>query len=410
MGDNISQYLTYQHNVQRYFREHAEKYAGVIIPISIAVSFPTGTYGFVRALCAKHQHNYAIDPRTPLFQRRWNRDNLREPHKKMAAVLGDIFVKKGLTGYLDASGFADEVVINEVAKKCIEFQTRFRTREEDTKKLKKYKKLLGVANLEELGEPQFLIPPYFLFNQRGDEWYKINVKCIQRSVAMDTRINMQPVIHFRDWEKVGDWDGVFNDMKTSQIEAIWFYPDEYKEHEASLGSLKKYRASVEGAVKRNLRTCVLFGGYYSILMSYFGLEGFGNGIGYGEWRSSKYHRGGIAMKRVYVPKLHRYLDAPTAQHIIEKDSEHFASESEFLYECATTTKNLQDDEVTLAQCLDHFMESRQAETQFVANNGIEEAIEELQETCEHLKEIGPAEREEYGNSLERWREALETSE
>ena len=66
---DIEQYITYQHNVQRFFREHSEKYTGVIIPLSIATSFPTGTYGFVRALCSKHNLKYAIDPRTPLFQR-----------------------------------------------------------------------------------------------------------------------------------------------------------------------------------------------------------------------------------------------------------------------------------------------------------------------------------------------------
>ena len=44
-------YLTYQHNVQSYFREHADKYEGVIVPLSIATAFPTGTYGFVRQSC-----------------------------------------------------------------------------------------------------------------------------------------------------------------------------------------------------------------------------------------------------------------------------------------------------------------------------------------------------------------------
>ena len=113
MANAIRHYLSYQHNVQKYFRDYKDVYDGVLIPLSIAISFPTGTYGFVRALCARDkQKQYAIDPRTPLFQKHWNRaKGVRDPHLKMGEVLGEPFKTKGLTTYIEAADFQDDEVI-----------------------------------------------------------------------------------------------------------------------------------------------------------------------------------------------------------------------------------------------------------------------------------------------------------
>ena len=182
------------------------------------------------------------------------------------------------------------------------------------------------------------------------------------------------------------------------------YPDCYKEHEEGIDSLRNYRAAVETTASEGLAPYALFGGYYAILMQYCGLRGFGNGIGYGEWPDSGYHRGGTAMTRVYVMKLHRYLDAPDAQHIIERDPEYFADDTELLSECAATGRRLSD--LTQAECLDHFMECRYAEMEFVSNNSLASAARELGETCDHLERIGPIEANKYGVSLKRWADAL----
>ncbi len=400
----LEQYITYQHNVQRFFRQHSEKYAGVIIPLSIAVSFPTGTYGFIRALCCKHNHKYAIDPRAPLFQRIWDRKNVRNPHKKMAQIMGEPFVDKGLTSNLEPKDFSEKAAIKEVTEKCIGFQIDFKTREEDARKIKKYKELLGVSELSDLGDPQFLIPPYFLFETTDDEWYSISIECIKYAADMKLVIPIRPIMHFRKFADEIKWSMALRLLMDLRIYACWLYPDDYKEHEESIESLEKYARVVREIASKGVRPYALFGGYFAILMNYFGLCGFGNGIGYGEWRSSKYHRGGTAMTRIYVLKLHRYLDAPTAQHIINKDPEYFARDSDLLAECANSGKKLTD--LTVIECLDHFMECRHMEMQFVFNNTMSAAVAELEETCKHLEKIGPFEKEKYGDSLNRWKTVL----
>jgi hypothetical protein len=74
------------------------------------------------------------------------------------------------------------------------------------------------------------------------------------------------------------------------MSALWYYPNFFKEHEADETELELYRTAIEAAVSNELEPFTLFAGYFGILMNYFGLKGFGNEIGYGEWRDSGYAR------------------------------------------------------------------------------------------------------------------------
>jgi hypothetical protein len=188
------------------------------------------------------------------------------------------------------------------------------------------------------------------------------------------------------------------------IDAYFIYPNYFKEHEASVENLSSYRNAVELSSKTGVSPYTLFGGYFAILLHYFSLSGFGNGIGYGEWRDSTYHKGGLASNRIYIYKLHRYLAPEVAQGLIDKDPDYFASDTDLLSECVTQRRPL--FELSQAECLDHFMECRHMELEFIKSQSLVDAIAELNTTNEHLTEIGPVERNEYGDSLARWVDAL----
>jgi hypothetical protein len=391
--------------VQRYFKEHREKYQGVLIPFSIATTFPTGTYGFVRALCAAgRDKQYALDPRTPLFQKAWNRENVRAPQEKMAEVLGPPFATKGLSGNLQPADFAKDSVIDTVTETCLNFQLAFRTRKEDERKLKKYKKLLGLTEMENLSPPQFLIPPYFQFNDEQDLWFTISMRCVAASMKYNQSAPIRPVTHFQVWSSVNDWIAFWNRFKKLRIDEAWLYPNNFKEHDADLEELKRYREAVQAATGCDIKAFALFGGYFALLLSYSGLKGFANGVGYGEWRDSGYHRGGTAENRVYVLKLHRYLDSPLAQVLLDKDPEYFAGDTELLSECVDAERPL--NTLSQAECLDHFLECRKQELEFVASNPASAAVAEIDETLKRLKVIGPMEKERYGTSLKKWRDVV----
>jgi len=398
-------YLTYQHNVQKYFREHSDKYDGVVIPLSIATAFPSGTYGFIRALCSRHADTqYAIDPRNALFQKQWDRTNVRPPHEKMAGVLGEPYLSKGLSRPLDPGDFDDESVLQEHVRLCLEFQKQFRLRSDDERKLEKYKTLLGMKSLTSLKQPQFLIPPYYQFSAIGDPWYDVSIRSTDASLAYHDGIPVRPAIHFSRWEDIPDWSACLSALTRADIEEFWFYPNNFKEHDAMSEELTAYRKAVEDAASRGLRPFALFGGYFAALLSYAGLAGFGNGVGYGEWRDSGYHRGGTAATRIYLLKLHRYLDAPKAQDLIDRDPEYFGGDSEIVAGYVDSGDSVVD--MSQAEALDHFMECRKQELDFVQSESLDAAMAELEETTSRLKEIGPQEAESFGKSLTNWREAM----
>ena len=398
-------YLTYQDNVQRFFREHSEKYHGVIIPMSIATSFPSGTYGFVRALCSRHNYiEYSIDPRNALFQDQWNRSNVRPPHEKMASELGEPYTTKALSQALEPADFDDDSVLRENVKLCIDFQKQFRMRSEDKRKLDKYQKLLGLKSLDPLKQPQHLIPPYYQFSSFTDPWYNVSMNSTQAALPHRDGIPLRPVLHFNQWAGIGDWASCFSKLTESGINELWYYPNNFKEHNASAEELTAYRDAVANAVSKELLPFCLFGGYFAALMSHFGLAGFGNGIGYGEWRDSGYHRGGTASIRIYLQKLHRYIDAPAAQNLIDNDPDYFGRDSEILSGYVDSRRSVVD--MSQQETLHHFMECRKQELEFVESHSISEAISELNTTISKLKKIGPLEHEKYGDSLGRWRDAI----
>ncbi len=398
-------YLTYQHNVQKFFREHSDKYDGVVIPLSIATSFPGGTYGFVRALCSRHPDvQYSIDPRNAIFQKAWNRSKVRAPHKKMVAVLGEPYSSVALSRDLMPTDLADDATLRENVESCLEFQKCFRTRSEEQRKLRKYQKLLGVDTLSPLKEPQHLIPPYYQFSSLSDPWYTVSLRSVQASNGYREGIPVRPVLHFRAWEGIRDWGPCFAALGDAGIEELWYYPNYLREHHAGEGELSAYRKAVKDAVSNQLQPYSLFGGYFAVLMSYFGLAGFGNGIGYGEWRDSGYHRGGTAVTRVYLLKLHRYVDAPTAQSLIDRDPDYFGNDSEIVAGYVDAGKSVVD--MSLEETLDHFMKCRKQELEFVQTRPLDDAISELKETGSRLTAIGPLEEKKFGAPLARWQEAI----
>jgi len=400
----LTHYLCYQHNVQRFFIRHIEKFDGVVVPFSIAASFTSGTYGFLRALLAKDQtKQFALDPRSALFQQGWNRLHAREPHRKMAAIFGAPFTTIGLQRALTPQDFS-KTEIEGITRACIQYQLDFRVLQEQQRKLEKYRKLLGIDTIPQIANPQHFVAPYFRFSDINDAWYEICMSCIEHAASFVPADQLCPIVHFAAWPEAGDWQTVAARLTKAGITSLFAYPNNFKEHEAAEKELERYSEGVIALAGAGITTTALHGGYFAILLAKKGLSGFGNGVGYGEWRDSGYHRGGTAEIRLYIPKLHRFLDSASAQALITSNPEHFTSNSDLLSEYALANKPLTS--VSLQEALDHFMESRQQEISSVRDNSLEVLIAELRETVDVLKNIGQLETERYGRSLDRWSNVL----
>ena len=110
------------------------------------------------------------------------------------------------------------------------------------------------------------------------------------------------------------------------------------------------------------------------------------------------------MARIYLLKLHRYMDAPSAQSLIDRDPDYFGGDSEIISDYVESKKSVVD--MSSGEAIEHFIECRRQELEFVGSRPRGDAISELNDTLSRLKTIGPLELEKYGDSLVRWRDAI----
>lgn len=194
-------------------------------------------------------------------------------------------------------------------------------------------------------------------------------------------------------------------MQAVGVRSYFLYPNNFQEHEAAEDELDMYIRSAEADHAAGFRPFALHGGYFSIILEKRGLAGFGNGIGYGEWRDSGYHRGGSAYLRIYIPKLHRFLNPVEAQSLIAADQDYFTADSDLLSDFSAAKRPL--IEVQSAQATDHFMESRYQEIRFVKDHTEADIVAELRETVKRLSDIGELEAQRFGTSLSKWANAID---
>lgn len=398
----MKQYLFYQHNVQQFFLTHRDKYAGIIAPLSIATSYHDGTRGFFQALLAKDANKeFLIDPRSALFQHGWDRKNIRDAHKKMAAAFGEPFTTRGLNGPLQPDHLAANE-IQAITHACIKYQQDFRLGTNDQRKIEKYKKLAGINVVSQIQNPQLFIPPYFEFDAISDDWYDISLAAIEYAKEKAEVEKIRPVLHFSKFNGQ-DWKVPAKQLHDLGVRSVFLYPNYFREHDQSQETLKQYINAARAFAELKIEPYALHGGYFSAMLWHFGLRGFGNGVGYGEWRDSGYHRGGTAEKRIYIPKIHRFLEPAKAQQLLDRDPSFFSEGAKLISECVKNQRPL--DKVSLAEALEHFMECRKLEMEFVESNSVDQLKAELSATIavvENFAEIG----KEYIDSLTAWRGAI----
>lgn len=403
----MDQFLFYQHNVQAYFLRHRADYAGIVVPLSIAVSFRDGTNGFLRALfTVDPTKRFFIDPRSALFQYGWDRAKKRPPHIKMAAALGGPF-PEGLDAALDAAALTDDALKASVAT-CIKYQQDFSEHEpEEKKKLNKYAALakVGPDALPQLQDPWLLTPPYFKFKARGDDCYNASLRCTKFACEQFEPAKIQPVIHSHDGLSEDDWKAIAADYKATGVTHVVFYPNDFREHEAEEAELNGSVFATRQLRGAGFTVMRLHGGYFAIAQEKLGLQAFGNGLGYGEWRASNYHKGGTAEKRIYLPKLHQFLEPTNAEKLILSNSAFFTEGSSMLKKIIDSKTGLATISTELA--LDLFMEARRNEIAFVANHNVAEIKAELDATIAFMDGLGPLEQN-YHAGLKKWSESMKT--
>jgi len=106
-------------------------------------------------------------------------------------------------------------------------------------------------------------------------------------------------------------------IKKSGVAGVWLWFSRFYEEAAEFHQLKNFRAFIED-LRQNVEVYNMHGGYLSLALSRFGLNGVSHGIGYGEQKDVIPVIGqSTPTVRYYLPDLHRRLGVPQIERALK---------------------------------------------------------------------------------------------
>lgn len=303
---HFSHYLSYGATDQETARELRGEYDGLLVPGTVAAFQADGTRGFVLTLSASSDTRYVIDPRFPLFQQRLIAP--KRSHISLAEVLGD----PGLVSVErdpQPEWFTRDR-IESIAEAWIAFNRGYSKVKEEH--FKKYAQRLGeeVVLKELIRRPDQVLPPYLMAGGIADAWWHVSVdlwEATKRAATDEHLVRVVAARSSRDLRELG--------LACDEGElTIWASGlDELDVSIEGQHALIAYRQSIRDLSATGHQTFALYGGFFSVLMSAFGLRGSSHGIGYGEARVwLELPTSGPPPARYYLAEAHRYVSQDLA--------------------------------------------------------------------------------------------------
>ncbi len=174
----------------------------------------------------------------------------------------------------------------------------------------------------EVPRPEFLVAPYFFFQNARDPWLPLAAGVSASAASLKGRDKVFGVIACSssclDLPELSVIDSSFTRLPLDGF-LIWI--DDFDETDASEDALSGLIELVRRLSSTGKPVINMYGGYFSILLKYFGLEGFGSGICTRDSMSvhPQIQGGGPAggpIPRYYIPKLHKKLVQEDARRLI----------------------------------------------------------------------------------------------
>ena len=403
--------LAYGNSDQASFRnlEVRDCFDILTVPSTIASYYSDATAAFVLSSGLQ----YMIEPRTPLFQ-----ELLRDPrasHFTLASFMGHS-VDSHLNDSVDAgvdvyfpSDFYSEDVCSEVVLSMVDFQRQYRGRAvEVAAKLDRYRKLSAKATGEaptmslydDLRGPTYVLCPYFAVRSFLDEWWLVMERIWEAALQLDTPQEISPVVSMSD---VSLLESAIERVPHGMSSRVFYWIPGFDERQVDVRRLRQLRRVI-GSLGETYRLMNLYGGYYSILMGKFGLDGFNNGLGYSESREwPTLEATGAAPARYYVRKLHAYVPTTTATAIIENDEA-------FMCDCSVCGERRLPIDLNYHELKRHFALSRAWEIERSEEFDLAELRTMLMDDADRCRELQrrlPRSIRIRSEHLARWAEALE---
>ena len=180
------------------------------------------------------------------------------------------------------------------------------------------------------------------------------------------------------------------------------FVNDLQEYVVPATTLAKYARLVSRLRQTGKPLFGLFGGYFTLLLRKVGLGSFSTAVGYGEYRDSSYHVGGQAVRRYYLPRLHRYFSDTEAESLLA-----VINDQSFRCTCSVCRRARRLTNFTPQELLDHFLNVRGSEIETAATADLGNLLREIDET-RRIIERRPAIPFDRYSHLRSWAEALQS--
>jgi hypothetical protein len=299
-------FISYGSTDQESLRDLVSSYDALIVPGTIAAFQSEGTKGFVLSLSARHGKPYAIDSRFPLFQ------NALATPKKSHGMLADVF---GDPGLIRGDRRPSSLDFPDARNRALaENWGRFNSLYDEvtTKAFDKYAARLGEDILPDKRElPDFVLPPYAMVEDSADGWAQVSRQMFEHSVdylsAQSWPGGIRRVLAATSPELVS---GLLDEIRD---EDLFLWVSGLDEYRSTMSDLVAYGQVVMKATRQGNRPTALYGGFFSVLLSRYGLTGASHGVGFGDHRSwLELPSSGAPPARYYVARLHKYVPVDLA--------------------------------------------------------------------------------------------------
>jgi hypothetical protein len=274
---------------------------GICFSANVACFSRTWVSRFINRL----RKSFFIDPMSYTFQLSLDGiskgDTLKKSFSGLAEMYGEpISSAVSNKREIKPSNF-NENNIASMLENLFDFQRNIAKPESSSQmSLMEFGEWLGEKTAEQ--EPEFLVVPYFWFDSLKSEWYDLNLRIMELGKEKCQDMPLYGVI-CTNKEIVFKEKWVTKIMSDfGMVDGILLWLSDFNEYEMS-GRILKYYLNFVQKISRNKDIIVMYGSYFSMLASQFGLSGMSPGIGMSESKTvGKHPTGGTFSNKYYVPE------------------------------------------------------------------------------------------------------------
>ncbi len=404
-------FLAYGNSDQESFRmqDVLDTFQVITVPGTIAAFYEEATAGFILTTSKP----YIIDPRTPLLQGEVG--TAKASHLSLSSWLGGTFashVAESSEGLSVPASFLSPQMVAEMARELTSRQREYGQHAHSIgKKLDRYRRLRAIAQhapepqqdpVHETRPPEHILAPYFAAANESDPWWDVCENVWGACRELEYGLDVSPVVAVTNPEFLE----TAMSMSPQDLDGTsFFWLTGFDERRASGSVLRQVMSAV--ASGSDGRAWVnLYGGFFSICLGHWGLNGFSNGLGYSESRDwPELASTGAAPPRYYLRALHAFASPAVAQLLIDND-EWFGCDCRV---CVDRLNQIAD--LGYHELKQHFALARAWEVKFVESSTAEEISTHLREVADRLASLAdqlPSTLLPRTSHLDKWANVLET--